>query len=553
MPPVEEAFRLVLDENTRALIASYTPEGEESEPPSWETLTAAVQAQGWETDVLDQTSAVNFIEACREAGEPVLASVGEVRNGSFELEISPDRMAVVLSVSPPRGGRRVTLADVQAQLIELGVVYGVRDDAILSAVSDRRTNTAVIAQGTPPTLGTPASFESLLDALKTRQQEDDDNAVVDYRELGNLTLVAPGTPLMRRIPAVQGKPGLNVLGEAVPPAHVADTPFAPNLTGVAVDENDPCLLRAASAGSPMVVPQGVLVNSLVEVDRVDLSTGNINFDGTLKVRGDITAGMEVRVSGDVVVNGTVEAAHVHAGGNISVNGGIIGMAELKQTGARGPGNPSQSAQTRTAQITAGGSVKARFIENAVVNADKNIAAEREVRQSRLYAGESVTVGPPKSNQGVITGGEIHATKSVNAGTIGSLAAVPTLICVGLHPHAEAKRAALLQRRNSLQDEKGKLEKLIVFLHNNPARNVNGMSDRARATHARVTGDLNLLQAEEERLDEQLQPLDNATIVALKRFHGGVTLRVSGKVLEIMEERPGGRAMLDAEAGQAVIR
>lgn len=58
---------------------------------------------------------------------------------------------------------------------------------------------------------------------------------------------------------------------------------------------------------------------------------------------------------------------------------------------------------------------------------------------------------------MITGGEIHATKSVNAGTIGSLAAVPTLVCVGLHPHAEAKRAALLQRRNSLQDEKGKLE------------------------------------------------------------------------------------------------
>lgn len=548
---VQEAFQLVLDEVTHALIATYTPQ-DDAEPPTWETLVEAVEAHGWGREVLSQTSAVNFVEACRESQEPVLASVGEVHDGNFELEIAPDRMSVMLSSSPPRGGRRVSVQDVLASLSELGIVYGVRDDAIATSIGDRRSNSTIIAQGTPPTVGTAASFESLLEALKTRQAEDDDNAVVDYRELGNLTLVAPGTPLMRRTPAVQGKPGLNVLGEAVPPRHIPDTPFASNLTGVAIDENDPCLLRAANAGSPMVVPQGVLVNSLVEVDQVDLSTGNINFDGTLKVRGDITAGMEVRVSGDVVVSGTIEAAKVEAGGNISVNGGIIGMADVKQPGARAtPG--SQPALVRTAQITAGGSVKARFIENAVINADKNVAAEREIRQSRVYAGESVSVGPPNSQLGVITGGEVHAAKSISAGSIGSMAAVPTLVSAGLHPHAEAKRVALQQRRAGLDEEKSKLEKLILFLHHNPAKNVNGMSERARATHNRVVGDLGTLEIEEQRLHEQLQPLTNATITALKRFYGGVTLHVGGKIVELLEDQVGGRAVLDVEAGQVAIR
>ncbi|OZI77454.1 DUF342 domain-containing protein [Bordetella genomosp. 12] len=553
MPPAEPAFRLELDESTRALIASYSPAEQAADPPTWTALTSLAQAQGWGTEALDHASAVNFIEACREAREPVLASVGEVRDGSFELELSPDRMAAVLAVSPPRGGRRVTLGDVQAHLLEVGVVYGVREDAIQHAVADRRTNTAMIAQGTPPTKGTPAHFESLLDALKTRQSEDDDNALVDYRELGNLTLVAPGTPLMRRIPAVQGKPGLNVLGESVPPAHIPDTQFARNLTGVTVDENDPCLLRAAQSGSPMVVPQGVLVNSLVEVDRVDLSTGNIIFDGTLKVRGDITAGMEVRVSGDVVVNGTIEAAQVQAGGNISVNGGVIGLATVRQPVLRGQISTAQPAQVRTAQLSAGGSVKARFIENAVVNAERNIAAEREVRQSRLYAGESVTVGPAKSSLGVITGGETHATKSVHAGTIGSLAGIPTTVSVGLHPHGEAKRAALRQRRATLQEEQGKLEKLIVFLHGNPAKNINGMGDRARSTYARVIDDLNLLESEEERLNEVLQPLGSATIAAHRRFCCGALLRINGKVLDILEDLPAGQAALDTETGLVQIR
>ncbi|AZY53754.1 FapA family protein [Bordetella avium] len=541
---VETVFRLDLDENTRALTAGYTPGQDGLAPPSWDDLIAVAQAQGWNAEVLDQTSAVNFIEACRESREPVLASVGEVLDGSFALELAQDRMSVLLSVTPPRGGRRVTLSDVQAELAELGVVYGVRDASITQSLADRRANSTLIAQGTPPTAGTPTRFDSLLDELKTRQ-EYDDKAVVDYRSLGNLMLVAPGTALMRRIPSVQGKPGLNVLGEAVPPVHIPDTPFASGLTGVVIDESDPCLLRAANAGSPMLVPRGVLVNSLVEVDQVNLSTGNIDFDGTLKVRGDITAGMEVRVSGDVVVHGTIEAARVQAGGSIIVDGGVIGLAENRRGG--------HATASRTAQLIAGESVWARFIENAIVKAEKTISIEHEIRQSLVYAGQSVRVGKPKSTQGLITGGEVHARTSVNAGTIGSLAAVPTLVCVGVHPHAKARQAALRQRRASLREESDKLEKLIAFLHQNPAKDMNGLSARATATYQRVQGDMAQLEANEQRLQELLRPLRSATISATQRYYGGVTLRVSGKQLSVLEEQTGGCAMLNAEASLVEIR
>ncbi|OZI68932.1 DUF342 domain-containing protein [Bordetella genomosp. 1] len=547
---VETAFRLELDETTHALSAVFEPlEGDSAlSAPTLDMLVQAIEDRGWNADVLDQVAAIGFIERCRSATELVQGKIGEVTNGSFELEISPDHMSVLLVVVPAKGGTAIEESAVLAALIEHGVVYGVHEASIRQALALGTRATAVVAQGTPPTAGTPVRFESLLDALKTRQQEDDENAPIDYRELGNLTLVAPGTPLMRRIPPVQGKPGLNVLGEAVEPVQMPDTPFASNLTGVSLDEEDANLLRAANAGSPMVVPQGVLVNSLVEVDAVDLNTGNINFDGTLRVRGDIVSGMEVRVSGDVVVNGTIEAALVHAGGNVSVNGGIIGLAEIAKDVRPTPG---AAPSIRTAQITAGGSVKARFIENALVNADKNIAAEREVRASRVYAGESVTVGPPASQMGVIVGGEAHATKSVSAGTMGSLAGVPTQICVGLHPHAEARRAALEARRAGLTEEKNKLEKLIVFLHNNPAKNVNGMSDRARATHHRVTADLAQVEVEEVALQKDLQPLLTATIIASRRYHSGVHLQIGNKVQEIFEDTIGGKAML--EEGQLVIK
>lgn len=421
-------------------------------------------------------------------------------------------------------------------------MHGLIPEALRQALERGACEALEIARGTLPEAGEPARFESLLDALKTRLSEDDENAIIDYRNLGDLTLVSAGTPLMRRIPATPGQPGTNVLGGPVAPPAVADPPFAPKLNGVEVDPEDPGLLRAAIAGSPMLVQHGATVNSLVEVPAVDLSSGNIDFEGTLRVKGDITAGMHVRVSGDVVVNGTIEAAHVEAGGNVTVNGGIIGSAE---------GVADSRGGSRMARIVSGGSVKARFIDNAQVRAEKNVAAEREIRQSTVTAGETITVGPPGSQQGVITGGTAHAYKSVHAGTLGSMAGIPTVVRAGLNPHANAKRAALETRARELEEEKAKLEKLILFLHNNPAKNVNNMSERARQTHAKISADLVELQAEDARLAKELQPLETAMIVASRRFFGGVTLHLGVKVTEFLEDQVGGKAVL--EQGELAIR
>ena len=95
--------------------------------------------------------------------------------------------------------------------------------------------------------------------------------------------------------------------------------------------------------------------------------------------------MEVRVTGDVVVNGTMEAALVEAGGSVTVKGGIIGMAEAMQD-ASGP--------ARTAHIVCGGELKARFIENAIISAGQNVEVEREIRNAASPPAARSTWAPP---------------------------------------------------------------------------------------------------------------------------------------------------------------
>ncbi len=462
-----------------------------------------------------------------------------ILDASCELVVAPDGMAAFLTLWPARGGRTLTLDEVVAVLAEHKVVSGIDMPGLNEAVSAGQCHELRIAGGQPPTPGAPTRFDSLLDTLREQSRVIDDDAVVDYRTLGNLLLVVPGTPLMRRIAARPGVAGCNVLGQELPAPAIVDLPYAAGLSGVQPDADDPNLLRAAVAGVPMLQPQGMVVNPVVNVPAVDLASGNIDFDGTLQVQGDIKAGMSVRVAGDIVVRGMVEAAQVQAGGNLIVMGGIVG-------GLAGASRESD----RLAKVSCNGSVQSLFINHAVVSAGQNVNVGREISNSEVSAGVGVAVGG-NGTQGSIVGGSTRALRSVKAANLGSMAGVPTTIQVGLNPHAESQRQALSKERQRLTDEKAKIEQLIIFFQMNPDRAKDGMAERVAQTHAKLVADLAALQEKEDALADELSLLEGASIEASRRIWDGVTLHIGRRRLELKGDLAAGRAALEND--EIVIR
>ncbi|ARP86093.1 DUF342 domain-containing protein [Bordetella genomosp. 9] len=602
-----QSYWLTLDPATRELRAGFRAAAA-VEPPDSDMLKAALAARGWTADALDRAAVAAFLARCKEAaarmgGEAMRAGgampaapdlarvadgvaevsqelaaiesnaarlgatlqmmdatpdadadagagaavddqgvveavIGEVVDGAFELEITEDKQQVFLTLHAARGGRGVQLAEVRAALAGHNIVYGVDEQALLQAVEQGAVESALIASGIPPKPGAPTQFESL---LKREREPEDDNALVDYRTLGSLVLVKAGMPLMRRIPGTPGTDGIDVFGNPAPPPPPDDLPFDDNLAGVAADPADPDVLVAAIDGMPSLLPHGVSVNPVVEVDAVDLASGNIDFQGTLQVRGDVTTGMSVKVSGDVLVSGTVEAAHIDAGGNVVVKGGILGAAE---------GSPGAET-TRLAQVSARGSVQARFIGNATISAGKDVVVEREIRQSDVAAGDTVTVGLKGSQQGNINGGQVRALRAVKAVSLGTMAGVRTVIQVGVNPHAQAQKEALQRTRQRLVEEKSKLEQLIIFLRKNPEKAANGIGDRALLTHGKLLKDLAAVEARERRLAAENTVAEDAVIHAARKMHSGVELRVVNRHEEVTENLPGGTARL--AQGKIIIR
>ncbi|ALM82010.1 hypothetical protein ASB57_02635 [Bordetella sp. N] len=597
---------MTLDPQTHELRAGFRA-GVDAEPPSADMLDTVVATRGWTTDALDTAAVARFIDRCCDAAAryaggmaaatdgadegaalvtelaaiesaaahlgavvelasaPVLGDaglpaapdlpdgdpdvveqvIGEVHDGSFELSFEADNMQVLLNMVPPRGGRPVALADVRAILSDQKVVFGVKEDLLLQAVEAGFCEDLVVAEGIPAGAGEPTRFQSLLDDHAPHAKVDD-RALVDYRTLGNLVLIKPGMRLMRRIPAKRGKDGINVLGQAAPAVQPEDIPYDPELTGVVRDPADPEVLVAAIAGAPSLLANGhgMSVNPVVQVEAVDLSSGNIDFDGTLQVNGDITTGMQVKVTGDVVVSGTVEAAQIDAGGNVVVKGGILGAAE---GGVGAGGEPVM----RSAHVVAKGSVQARFIGNATVSAGKDVVVESEIRQSDVAAGDSVTVGGKGASQGSINGGQVRALRSVRAVTLGTMAGVNTFVQVGVNPHAEMQKLALERTRQRLTEEKDKLEQLLVFLRKYPEKGANGIGARALQTHAKLSRDLAALAVKETELAAEKDATEGATIEVGKRIYGGVELQIGNKREEIIEDMGGGKATLSE--GKFTIR
>ncbi|MGH8809939.1 MAG: DUF342 domain-containing protein, partial [Noviherbaspirillum sp.] len=440
--PSPQSLSFSLDEGSGELHAQFDPAGGML-PPDATTIRQTLSDKGWASFHLDEAAVNDFITSCRKTDKALDQVVGARRDGEFSLSVDRELMTAWLTLVPPQGGKAVAPVALGEALRAQGVVHGILRGEIEAAFTAGSCERKLIARGDPPVEGTPTRFENLFDK-EEEPSEEEELGRKKYADFSHLLLVQPGDALMRRVPPVAGKNGTNLNGHPILPEPTPDVPFRRDLQGAAPHQNDPNLLVATSGGQPIPLPDGVMVNPVIEVLNVDLGTGSIEFEGTLRVGGDVKSGMRIKVSGDVIVNGTVEAAHIAAGGNVAVRGGIVGHLDSR------PG--SQSLPETTAHIVCDGSVQALFMENARIEAGQSILVSRSTRQCELIARDEIVVGKSGSRTGQIMGGKTQATLLVGTGSLGAPTGIKTYVQVGIDPYLEKQIADKEQQMKKKMDE-----------------------------------------------------------------------------------------------------
>ncbi|MGN0318936.1 MAG: DUF342 domain-containing protein [Lachnospira sp.] len=357
-----------------------------------------------------------------------------------DYRISRDGMMAEAVFYPPFEGSDFLSADEILKDIKFaGIKSGIDESVIEQFLSERNYGKPyVIAKAKPTREGSDGYIEYKFNTeLKPRPKMNDDGSV-DFHTLENMNHVTKGDVVAVLHPEDRGEEGMDVLGRKIVPHKVKHVifRFGKNLR---ISEDGRNLISDVS-GHVVLEGDKVFVSNVYEVVDVDNSTGDVDYDGSVLVKGNVLAGFSVKASGDITVSGIVEGATVIAGGNITFNRGVQGM--------------------NRAVIKAGGNIVSKFIESAEsVYAGGNIEAD-SILHSRVIAKGNIKAS---GRNGLIIGGDVRATMLVEAKTIGNAMGTNTTVGVGVDPAMKKRADELKKSLGKLGDNKIQLNQILSAL------------------------------------------------------------------------------------------
>lgn len=365
-------------------------------------------------------------------------------DSAVAVSIPKDGMSAEMVLLPPSTSGKAKTADeiLDAVKNEWGVIYGLNEQAVRNTVESSVYFTPVIiAAGKTPEKGTDGSLEFLFSCEHGYSPEIAADGSADFKNLNLFEKVSANAEIIKRIPPEPGIDGYNVKGELLPAKPGAEAKFPPG-KNVAISEDGQTMLAAMSGRIDYVYGR-VEISDVYNINgSVDMSVGNIKFEGDVHIHDNVIAGLTVEASGLIEVGGYVEGATLIAGRDIVLKNGIQGMDKGK--------------------LIAGGNIVAKFMENCTAEAKGNIVSDYIVHCSVL-AGGGVTM---KGKWGKIIGGHVRAGREVTASTIGSPSYDHTIIELGVAPEIRAKCVEYDALRVQLKTQLQKIESLVRVVPSN---------------------------------------------------------------------------------------
>lgn len=427
----------------------------------------------------------------------------------MSVSLAEDKCSASIQIVTIPDSFTYTVNDIIAFLHKNNVRHGIQQDTIQQIIREPKPfiqTKTVVAVGDLPGDGIDGEIRNLYDRdAQMKKPTELEDGTVDFKEVTRLTNVRKGQLIAERLPAKDGAPGKTVTGEDIPGRKGKEARFKIGKNVVADGEQK--ALYAAIDG--MVVKtenDKINVFPVYEVNGdVDYKIGNIDFLGTVVIRGNVISGFKVKAAGDIRITGGVEGAEVEALGSIEISAGVLGHNK--------------------AVIRAGVNVKSSFIQDATIEAGLDVLVSQSILHSQVRAGQSVMCTGPK---GLIVGGAVQAGEKVIARTIGNTMSTPTAIEVGVLPELRNELTALRQQLRQVQEGLDKTDKALVLLDQLAAAgalSAEKLAMRIKLTHTKK-------QALEEQtgfkerileIEKTLEDTDRAKVEVISVIYGGTKI------------------------------
>lgn len=241
----------------------------------------------------------------------------------IQIHISDDYISAYLMI--PRGNKRKFM---EGELKALLKKYDICEKYLLEetiselAAGNYRGKEVLIAEGKAPQEGRNGSHEFLFEKRLPGVPEITGDGRADYTNVMVAEAVEKDQKLVKYHPAKKGRSGRTVTGVEIP--GEAGVELKP-LTGRGFYRSikDGNYYAAIDGHVSFEEKKGLLNVVAVLLIQGDLTriNGNIEYEGTVHVQGNVNDMTQIRAGKDIIVDGYVEGAKLYAGNNIMIRKG----------------------------------------------------------------------------------------------------------------------------------------------------------------------------------------------------------------------------------------
>lgn len=390
------------------------------------------------------------------------------------------------------------------------IVEGINRDVIEEAINTSHYCEFIpFAQGKPATEAGDGFFEFMFNTNPSKKPKLKEDGSVDYYNLNLVEVVEKDTVIAVYHEKRDGIDGYNLQGTVIKAKQGRDLP---PLRGSGFYVSDDGKKYYAEQDGKVELSMGrLIVTGMYTVSgSVDLSTGNIDFRGDLYITGNVIREMTVKATGNITIDGLVEAAHIEAGKGILIKGGILGGGK--------------------AVIKAGDNIYAMFIENSYVQSNNCVQADSIVN-SNVTAYSDINVFGKTS---CIIGGIIKANRYIKTKVIGSDKGIKTSLEVGVSNQCRMERKTCRDRIEYLEESISKMERVMASLAK-AGKDKTEVYIQATRSKIELSAELYRLRSIIDELDKRIEIGKHAKIIAEKRIYPGSKICIDGRSYGVIEE------------------
>ncbi len=349
------------------------------------------------------------------------------------ITLSEDRMEAVITLYPPPGDTPGPNPELIQEALDFhGVRFGVMSDQLQQLLEQLKEEKLPlkdkpIARGLLPMNGKDSflRFNIEVGPLPGKLLG---NGKIDFRERKMFVGVAEGQVIATRVPPTEGTPGLTVTGEEVPQLPGRDIPI--NVSDDAVYDEEQGVVIARRSGILSLVNDTsikVCAKQLIP-GNVDYSTGNIESQDAVEIKGTILPGFKVDTHGDLLLGGNVRSANIKCRGNLVIKGGILG---------------------KQCKVTVDGDADFSFMEQGRLRVKGKTILRKQAYYSSIMSDGQIL--GEKSSQ--VMAGFLMSGGSLVLGNVGSPNAPPALLAAGISPGRYLRYLRIRSRLREIEQER----------------------------------------------------------------------------------------------------